>query len=197
MDFERFQKQLAFIEEMDRVKLVLRNTILLDASRRENDAEHTWHMAVCAMLFTEYSNEKNLDMLKVLKMIMVHDIVEIDAGDTFVYDDKGNLDKKERETKAAERIFGLLPEDQGEEFIALWQEFEEYETPESKYAHLADTFMPIYHNYRTKGLQWQRMNVTSDKVLNRNNHIKKGSGEIWSYVESMVSDAVEKGYLEP
>ncbi len=196
MNPERFQNQLAFIEEIDKVKQILRNTILMDASRRENDAEHTWHMAVCAILFAEYSNEKNLDMLKVLKMIMIHDIVEIDAGDTFAYDDKGYLDKEDREKKAAERIFGLLPEDQREEFMALWQEFEEYETPEARHAHLADTFMPIYHNYRTKGLQWQRLNVTSEKVLNRNRHIKKGSGEIWSYVESMVKDAVEKGYLE-
>ena len=197
MDFERFQKQLEFIEEIDKAKQILRNTILMDASRNENDAEHTWHMAVCAMLFTEYSNEKNLDMLKVLKMIMIHDIVEIDAGDTFVYNEKGCLDKEDRETRAAKRIFGLLPGDQMKEFTALWEEFETYETPEAKYAHLVDTFMPIYHNYRTKGRQWQKLNVTGSKVLNRHKHIKKGSEEIWAFIESIVKDAVEKGYLEP
>lgn len=160
MDFIRFQKQLEFITEIDKLKQILRNTILMDASRRENDAEHTWHMAVCAMLFSEYANEKNLDMLKVLKMIMIHDVVEIDAGDIFAYDDKGHLNKVEREQKAAQRIFGLLPDDQKEEFTNLWDEFEEYQTSEAQYAHLVDTFMPIYHNYSTKGLQWQRLNVT-------------------------------------
>lgn len=197
MDFSRFHKQLEFITEIDKLKKIFRNTILMDASRRENDAEHTWHMAVCAMLFTEYANEKNLDMLKVLKMIMIHDVVEIDAGDTFAYDDKGHLDKEEREQKAANRLFGLLPDDQQEEFMGLWDEFEEYKTPESKHAHLVDTFMPIYHNYRTKGLQWQRLNVTSDKVLTKNKHIQKGSEVIWEYVQNIVKDAVEKGYLNP
>ena len=195
MNFERFNKQLEFLAEIDKLKQILRNTILMDDSRRENDAEHTWHMAVCAILFVEYSNEKDLNILKALKMIMIHDIVEIDAGDTFAYDEIGHMDKAEREQKAAKRIFGLLPDDQREEFADLWNEFEEYETAESKYAHLVDTFMPIYHNYKTKGLQWQRLNVTSDKVLTRNRHIQRGSEEIWEYVQGIVKDAVEKGYL--
>lgn len=197
MEYKRFCRQLEFLTEIDKMKRIFRNTILMDDTRRENDAEHTWHMAICAMLFIEYANEKDLDMLKVLKMIMIHDIVEIDAGDTFAYDDKGHIDKAEREQKAAIRIFGLLPDDQTEEFTELWNEFEEYETPESKYAHLVDTFMPIYHNYKTKGLQWQRLNVTSDKVLTRNSHIQRGSEEIWEYVQSIIKDAVEKGYLKP
>jgi putative hydrolases of HD superfamily len=197
MDYDRFYKQLEFLTEIDKMKQIFRNTILMDDSRRENDAEHTWHMAVCSMLFIEYANEKDLDMLKVLKMIMIHDVVEIDAGDTFAYDDKGHIDKAEREQKAALRLFGLLPDDQRDEFMELWNEFEEYETPESKYACLVDTFMPIYHNYKTKGLQWQRLNVTSDKVLTRNSHIQCGSEEMWEYVQSIVKDAVEKGYLKP
>lgn len=197
MNFDRFNKQLGFLTEIDKLKQIFRNTILMDDSRRENDAEHTWHMAVCAMLFIEYANVKDLDMLKVLKMIMIHDVVEIDAGDTFAYDAIGQMDKAEREQKAANRIFGLLPDDQREEFMELWNEFEEYETPESKYAILVDTFMPIYHNYKTKGLQWQRLKVTSDKVLTRNSHIQHGSEEIWEYIQSIVKDAVEKGYLKP
>ncbi len=197
MDILRLQKQLDFIKEIDKTKQILRNTILMDASRRENDAEHTWHMAVCAMLFTEYSHEKNLDMLKVLKMIMLHDVVEIDAGDTFAYDIQAHEDKAVRENKAAQRIFGLLPDDQKEEFISLWREFEDYLTPEAKYAHLVDTFMPIYHNYSTKGLQWQKLNVTAARVLERNKHIQQGSPVIWAYVEAMVKDAVDKGYLKP
>lgn len=195
MNFDRLNKQLEFLTQIDKLKQILRNTILIDDSRRENDAEHTWHMAVCAMLFTEYANVNAMDMLKVLKMIMIHDVVEIDAGDTFAYDDKGHIDKAEREQKAACRIFGLLPDDQREEFMQLWDEFEEYETSESKYAHLVDTFMPIYHNYKTQGLQWQRLNVTSDKVLAKNSHIQRGSEEIWAYVQSIVKDAVDKGYL--
>ncbi len=198
MDFDRFNKQLEFLTEIDKLKQVFRNTVLMDGSRKENDAEHTWHMAVCAMLLAEYSNEKALDMLRVLKMIMLHDVVEIDAGDTFAYDGKGHMDKAEREQKAADRLFGLLPEDQKEEFRELWNEFEAHETPEAKHAHLADTFMPVYHNYRTKGQQWQKLNVTSDKVLERcRRHIRSGSEEIWEYMQDIIKDAVEKGYLKP
>lgn len=195
MNLTRFEKQLKFLEEIDKAKNIIRQTLLMDASRRENDAEHTWHMAVCAMLFVDYAEEE-LDLLKTLKMILIHDIVEIDAGDTFAYDEKGHLDKEEREKKAAERIFGLLPDDQKDEFTKLWIEFEENKTPESKYAHMIDTFMPVYHNYKTKGLQWQRLNVTSDKVLKRCEYIKNGSKEIWKYVESIIKDAVQKGYLK-
>lgn len=195
-DNERLHKQLEFLIEIDKVKQVFRNTILLDASRRENDAEHTWHMAVCALMFQEYSNQKEIDMLKVLKIILLHDIVEIYAGDTFAYDEKGNVGRLEREQDAAEKIFGLLPEDQKLEFRELWDEFEESKTPESKYAHLIDTFMPIFHNYCTKGLQWQKFNVTRERVLNRNRqYIENGSKFLWEYVESIIKEAVEKGYL--
>jgi len=136
-------------------------------------------------------------MLKVLKMILLHDIVEIDAGDTFGYDEKGYLDKEEREKKAAKRIFGLLPKDQELEFRALWDEFEEFKSPEAKYAVAMDTFMPIYHNYKTKGLQWQRLNVTADKVFKRNKRlIENGSKVLWEYIESIINDAIDKGYLK-
>jgi len=195
MDKERFSKQLDFLREIDKVKSIFRNTILLDKSRCENDAEHSWHMAVCAMLFQEYANDKNLDMCKVLKMIMLHDVVEIYAGDTFAYDPVGTETQAEREALAADKLFALLPDDQKKEFRAIWDEFVEYATPESKYAHLVDTFMPIYHNYITQGLKWRELGVTKSKVLNRNSHIKAGSEEIWNFVCEIVDDAVAKGYL--
>lgn len=196
MDMGRFERQLDFIIELDKAKQVLRNTILMDASRRENDAEHMWHMAIGAMVLCEYSDSKELDMLKVLKIIMLHDVIEIYAGDTFAYDDKGHLDKAERERKAADRIFGMLPEDQGIEFRGLWDEFEEGATPEARFAGAMDSFMPILHNYRTQGLQWQRMGVSSDRVLARNKHIEKSSEFLWEYIKSIVADGVKKGYLK-
>lgn len=196
MDTERFKRQLDFLVEADKMKQVLRNTILMDSSRRENDAEHAWHMAVAAMLLQEYANEKSLDISKVIKMALLHDIVEIDAGDTYAYDEKGHLDKRERESRAAERIFGLLPDDQCREFRAIWEEFEEGESPEAAFTAALDTFMPILHNYRTKGAQWQKNNITSAMVLARNSRVAKGSSELWEYINGIVADAVEKGYLK-
>jgi putative hydrolase of HD superfamily len=196
MDTDRFKKQLDFIIEIDKVKQVLRNTVLMDASRRENDAEHMWHMAVGAMVLSEYSDSKELNMLKVFKIIMLHDVVEIYAGDTFAYDDQGYLDKAEREGKAADKIFGMLPEDQGIEFRSLWDEFEEGITPEAKFAGAMDHFMPILHNYSTQGLQWQRMGISSDRVLTKNKNIEKGSKFLWDYIKCIVADGVKKGYLK-
>jgi putative hydrolase of HD superfamily len=197
MNEDRFKMQLEFLTEIDKLKQILRNTILMDASRRENDAEHTWHMAVCAVLFSEYSNATEIDMLKVLKMVLIHDIVEIDAGDTFAYDVKGHEDKEVREQKAANRLFGLLPEDQCREFAELWHEFDKLETPEAKYASAIDRFMPIYHNYKTKGRQWREFKITKKMVLERNKTIEEGSKELWKFVERLVDDAVDKGYLLP
>lgn len=192
----RFKKQLDFIIEIDKVKQISRNTVLMDASRRENDAEHMWHMAVGAMVLSEYSDSEKLDMLKVLKIIMIHDIIEIYAGDTFAYDAQGQLDKSERELKAADRIFGMLPEEQGIEFRKLWDEFEEGSTAEAKFAGAMDSFMPILHNYSTRGLQWQRLGVTSDKVISRNKHIEKGSKFLWEYIKDIIADGVRKGYIK-
>ncbi len=196
MDTNRFKKQLDFIVELDKLKQIARNTILMDASRKENDAEHTWHMAIAAMVLCEYSDSEKLDMLKVLKIILLHDVIEIYAGDTFAYDDRGHLDKAEREREAADKVFGLLPEDQGIEFRALWDEFEEGSTAEAKFAGAMDSFMPILHNYRTHGLQWRRLGVSSGRVLARNKHIEKGSKFLWEYIESIVEDGVRKGYLK-
>jgi putative hydrolase of HD superfamily len=197
MDIERFTKQIEFILEIDKMKQILRNTILMDASWKENSAEHTWHMAVGAMVMSEYANESNLDMLKVLKMILLHDIVEIDAGDTFAYGNVNLLEKAEKEKKAAGRIFGLLPHDQADQLNKIWNEYEDAETPEAKFAQAMDSFMPILHNYKTNGLQWQRLGVTREKVLSRNRRIESGSRTLWSYIEGIVNHAVEKGFLKP
>jgi putative hydrolase of HD superfamily len=196
MDLNRFRKQLDFIIEIDKAKQILRNTILMDASRKENDVEHSWHMAVAAVVFSEYCNENGIDMLKVMKMALIHDVVEIDAGDTFAYGNVNREEKAEKELNAAKRIFGLLPEDQSGEFLSLWNEYEAGITQEARFAQAMDSFMPILHNYKTNGLQWQRLNVTSDNVLARNQRIEKGSEELWDYIKSIVDDAVEKGYIE-
>lgn len=197
MGTERFKKQLDFIIEVDKIKSILRNTILMDSSRKENDAEHSWHMAISALVLKEYIHDVDIDICKVLKMALIHDIVEIDAGDVFVY---GNVDWEEKalkEKRAAERIFGLLPEEQKTEFLSIWNEYEEAQTSEAKFTQALDSFMPILHNYMTQGLQWQRLNVTREKVLSKNRRIERGSEQLWEYIVSIVNDIVEKGYLKP
>lgn len=195
MDRDRIKKQIEFIVEIDKIKHVLRKTLLMDGSRHENDAEHSWHLGVMAILLSEYSNEKDLDVLRVIKMVLVHDIVEIDAGDTFCYDEKGALDKREREEKAADRIFGILPDDQAGEIRGLWEEFEECETPEARFANALDRFQPLLHNYITRGRSWKEHGITRDRVINRNKPIQEGSRQLWAYVEKLVEDSVDKGYL--
>lgn len=196
MDYNRFEKQLAFLREIDKAKSVFRNTLLLDTSRCENDAEHSWHMAVCAMMFAEYVNDPINDMGRALKMIMLHDVIEIYAGDTFAYGSTEELaSKNDREIVAADRIFNLLPEDQAKEFRFLWDEFEAAVTPEAKCARLVDTFMPVYHNYMTQGQKWREFGVTKDKVLLRCEYIKNGSDELYNFICSIIDDAVKKGYL--
>ncbi|ADY55295.1 metal dependent phosphohydrolase [Syntrophobotulus glycolicus DSM 8271] len=168
MNPQRFHQQIEFLAEIDKVKRIDRNTVLMDASRKENDAEHSWHMAVAVMLLLEYFDEKALNLGKVFKMVLLHDIVEIDAGDVFAYGNADYSEKAEREKKAAKRIFGLLPQEQCKEFLSIWNEYEECVSGEAKFAQALDSFMPILHNYRTKGLQWRKLGVTSDKVLARN-----------------------------
>jgi putative hydrolase of HD superfamily len=154
-------------------------------------------MAVGAMVLSEYANDSHLDMLKVFKMILLHDIVEIDAGDTFAYGNFNLLEKAEKEKKAADRIFGLLPHDQANPLKKIWNEFEDAETPEAKFAQAMDSFMPILHNYKTNGLQWKRLGVTSEKVLSRNRKIESSSRFLWNFIQGIVNDAVEKGFLKP
>jgi putative hydrolase of HD superfamily len=196
MDYKRLEKQLEFLREADKAKSVFRNTILLDASRQENDAEHSWHMAICAMIFTEYLNEPVNDMGRLLQIIMLHDIIEIYAGDTFAYGTADELlSKNDRERAAADKLFSLLPEDQSKDFRSLWDEFEARITPESKCANLVDTFMPLYHNYITKGQKWLELGVTKAKVLARCSRMKDESDEIYNFACGIIADAVQKGYL--
>jgi putative hydrolase of HD superfamily len=193
---ERLLQQIDFIIEIDKLKSIYRRSLIMDRSRYENDAEHTWHLMVMAVILLEHANDKEIDVLKVLKMLLIHDLVEIDAGDTFAYDVKGNEDKYERELAAAERIFGLLPEDQKEDAMKLWHEFEERVTSESRYAAALDRLQPLLHNYHTEGHAWKKYGVTSDKVFARNRHIAEGSEPLWSFAEQLIRSAVEKGYLE-
>lgn len=191
---ERLARQIAFIAEIDKLKSILRQSYLMNRSRQENDAEHTWHLAMMALVLAEHANHP-VDLHRVIQMLLVHDLVEIDAGDTILYDDKGQKDKEERERRAADRIFGLLPEDQARELRTLWDEFEARETPESRFAAAIDRFQPMLHNYRTEGMTWQKHGITSDRVLARNRHIGEGSARLWDHAEAMIHDAVRKGYL--
>ncbi len=191
---ERLRKQLEFIREIDKAKTVLRRSVLLDRSRRENDAEHSWHLAVMAILLVEYANEP-VDLLKVVKMLLIHDLVEIDAGDTYAYDAKGHEDKYEREQRAADRIFGLLPQEQGEELRRLWEEFEERRTPEARFAAAMDRLQPVMLNYLTEGVVWRQHGVKSEQVIARNRHIAEGSEVLWEAAAEYIQDAVRKGYL--
>lgn len=196
MTADRLSRQLQFIIEIDKLKSVLRRTYLIDAPRRENSAEHSWHLAVMAVLLAEHANVP-VDLLRVLKMLLVHDIVEIDAGDTYIYDVQGALDKARREQQAAERIFGLLPADQAAELRSLWDEFEARCSPEARFAAALDRLMPLLHNYTTEGRSWQEHGITSDMVLARNAQIGDGAAPLWETAQSLIADAVTRGYLAP
>ena len=192
---DRLAKQLSFIIEVDKLKNIYRQTLLMNGKRYENDAEHSWHLGIMAILLSEYAADHNLNLLKVIKMVLLHDLVEIDAGDTFCYDKKAALDKSAREEKAANRIFGILPVDLMSEFRAIWDEFEERKTSEARFAAALDRLQPLLHNYNTQGAAWIAHGVTSDMVIERNQHIAQGSQELWDYAEKLIKDAVEKGYL--
>ena len=190
----RLEQQLTFILEIDKLKTVLRQTLLTDMSRRENTAEHSWHLAVMGMLLTEYAIEP-VDVLRAIKMVLVHDIVEIDAGDTFAYDTAGYTDKDDREQRAADRIFGLLPEEQGREFRELWAEFEARQTAESKYANALDRLQPLLHNWKTEGGTWRIHNVTKPAVLRRMEPVKIGMPEVYVVVKKIIEDACRVGWI--
>ena len=195
MDADRLERQLRFIAEIDKLKDVFRQTLLMNGKRYENDAEHSWHIAVMAVLLSEYAVGRNLNIARVMKMALVHDLVEIDAGDTFCYDEKAALSKEKRETNAADRIFSILPAGQASELRALWDEFEARRTPEAKFAAALDRLQPLLHNYNTQGAAWRKHGVTSEKVLVRNKHMADGAPILWEYAENLIRDAVRKGYL--
>jgi len=191
----RLEKQIRFIIEADKIKQVLRQNYIIDNSRRENDAEHSWHLALMAMILSEHSAKSPLDMLKVLKMVIIHDLVEIDAGDTFAFDKVKNKDKKEREEKAAVRIFGLLPEDQRDEMIELWHEFELMKSDEAKFAATLDRLHPLINNYKTEAAGWKNHIITKKDIEKRNSHTKESAPELWKYIEEIIEEISEKGYL--
>jgi len=191
---DRLARQLRFILEIDRLKGVLRRTLLTDGSRRENSAEHSWHIALAAVLLAEHATEE-VDTARVVKMLLVHDVVEIDAGDTYAYDVAAHDDKEERERAAAGRIFGLLPDDQEGEMWALWEEFEGGETAESRFANAIDRLQPMLHNYATEGMAWQQHGVVSSQVLQRNRVIGDGAPSLWEFAERLMAEAVGRGYL--
>ena len=195
MDQERIEKQFSFIREIDREKLIGRQTYLSDGKRKENDAEHAWHMAVMTILLSEYANER-IDVLKTVTMLLIHDIVEIDAGDTYAYDEEAKKTQKDRERKAAERIYGLLPSDQGERLKALWEEFEACETPEARFARCMDNLQPMMLNAATDRKAWVEHQVELSQILGRNRNTHAGSEELWEYArKNWIDPNVEKGRI--
>lgn len=192
---DRLERQIDFVIEIDKLKEVLRQTILMDGSRQENAAEHSWHLAVMALLLSEYAMEKDFDLLRVIKMLLIHLIVEIDAGDTYCYDDVEVAKQAAREKRASERIFSILPPDQAEAFRSLREEFEDRKTPESRFANALDCFQPILHNYGTDGKIWKKHQIKRDQVLARNEHIQYSAPVIWKHIVKSIDDAVQKGML--
>lgn len=195
MDKSRIEKQFDFCLEIDKEKLIKRQTLLSNGVNKENDAEHAWHMALMCILLSEYANEE-IDLLKTISMILVHDIVEIDAGDTYAYDDNGKKTQREREEKAADRIFGLLPDDQQEKFRALWEEFEAGETAEARFAHTIDNVQPTMLNNATDGKMWAMRGVKLSQILERNKSTAEGSEELWNYsFNNFIKPNIEKGRI--
>lgn len=191
---ERLESQLQFLMELDKQKEIVRQTYLSDGSRKEGDAEHAWHMAVMAIALAEYANE-SIDLLKALKMILMHDVIEIDAGDTYAYDEDGNKTKKERELKAADRIYGMLPEDQKMEYRSLWEEFEAMETPEAKFANMLDKVQPVLLNHASGGKSWREHGVRKSQILERNRRTHEGSEVLWEYVRELIEENVKNGNI--
>lgn len=195
MQTENLLKQIAFIKEIDKLKYIQRKTKLFNSDRHENDAEHSWHLAMMTIVLAEHS-DKPIDVLKVVKMVLIHDIVEIDAGDVFIYDTLKNHTNTDEELLAAQRIFGLLPEEQAKEFIAIWQEFEDGKTDEAKFAKTMDRFEPLLQNTSNNGGTWKEFNVPYQKVYDKKVAIKDGSATIWKYAENLINESVEKGILK-
>ncbi|WP_299834067.1 HD family hydrolase [uncultured Tenacibaculum sp.] len=191
---EGLLKQIEFIKEIDKIKYIQRKTKLFNSDRRENDAEHSWHLAMMALVLSEHSDHK-VDLLKVIKMVLIHDIVEIDAGDTFLYDKIKNHDNTEEEKKCAERIFGILPKKQATEFIEIWAEFESGTSNEAKFAKSLDSLEPILQNASNNGGTWKEFEVNYETVFEKKKVIKKGSEKLWDLTKDILADSVKKGIL--
>ena len=194
MEDVRLETQIHFLLRMDQLKHVLRRNYLSDSSRRENSAEHSWHLAMAAFLLSEHADQA-FDLTRAIKMLLVHDIIEVEAGDTYCYDPAAVAGQEERERIAADRIFGQLPEDQGEELRSLWEEFEARQTPESRFANAVDCFLPLLQNYSSNGRSWQENGITAAQVRERNNRVREGSEVLWRQAMKLIDDASIRGLL--
>ena len=195
MDRDRLERQIEFIIEIDGLKQVFRQSLLLKDGRRENDAEHSWHLAIMAVLLIEHATDSGVDLLRVVKMMLVHDLVEIDAGDTFAYDEEAHQDKEVREQRAADRIFNLLPADQAADMRQLWDEFEARQTPSARYAAALDRLQPVLLNLFSGGGGWRRHGITKQQVIDYNRQIAEGAPGLWEWVRERIDRAVEEGAL--
>lgn len=191
---DRLKEQIDFILEIDKMKEILRQNYLADGSARENDADHSWHLAMMALVLSEYSNEK-VDVTRVVPMVLTHDLVEIDAGDTYAYDETGALTKEKREKAAADRIFGILPKEQGTWMRGLWDEFEACNTPESKFAHVLDNSLPLFLNHAAGGISWKEHKVKRSQIYKRNRITGDGSAKIWEYMQELIQENINKGNI--
>ena len=191
---DRLKEQIDFILEIDKMKEILRQNYLADGSARENDADHSWHLAMMALILSEYSNEK-VDVTRVVPMVLTHDLVEIDAGDTYAYDEAGALTKEKREKAAADRIFGILPKEQGTWMRGLWDEFEACNTPESKFAHVLDNSLPLFLNHAAGGISWKEHKVKRSQIYKRNRITGDGSAKIWEYMHELIQENINKGNI--
>ena len=196
LDRSRFTSQINFVLEMDKLKQIYRQTCILDKSRHENSVEHSWHIAIMALIFSEYATSKKIDLFRVVKMLLVHDLVEIDAGDTFCYDEKARINQHEREVQAANRLFKLLPEDQAVEFESLWNEFEECKTPSAKFANALDRIQPLINNYYSDGLVWQKNGIKSYQIKARYYNIMEITPKLRDYASELIEKALSRGILE-
>ena len=191
----RLLKDIDFIVEIDNMKNIFRQTSVIGVDRKENDAEHSWHISLMAVVLEEYSN-KDVDILKVIKMLLIHDLVELYAGDTFCYDEDAKRDKEKRELEAADKIYGMLEKDKGEELRALWDEFEAMESPEALFAASLDRIQPMLSNYHNNGGTWSKFNVPKEKIYERIAPVEKSSDELWEYMKYIVEDAERKGLIK-
>lgn len=196
MTNQRLQQQIAFVVEIDRLKQVLRQTQLMDASRRENSAEHSWHLAMMALVLAEYAPTE-VDVQRAIHQVLIHDLVEIDAGDTFCYDAAGHNDKGDREQRAADRIFGLLPGAIAQQLRQLWDEFEAQATATARFAASLDRIQPLLHNWQTGGGTWKQHGIRRTQVMQRMAPVESGAPELWPFVLEVIEESVEKGYLKP
>lgn len=192
---QRLEQQIAFIIEVDKIKQIYRRNYVIGTDRHETDAEHSWHLAIMAMLLSEHVTGYTVDMLKIIKMVLIHDIVEIDAGDTYCFDAQAGMDKEAREQAAADRLFELLPLDQAQEMRSLWEEFEQRVSPEARLADALDRLQPLMLHYNTEGKSWKRNNIVSAQVRERNKRTKDIAADLGQLIEQIIQDSIARGYL--